>query len=205
MTAFPRIVSYLLHPVFMPMIGLVLMLHTGSYLDITLSWEVKRNLYLLFAINTIGMPILSLFLMRFSRMISSLELKEREERTFPFVMTLVYYGLTYYLLRDTGLPAPMLALLLGVMIAICLVTIINVWWKISIHMVGVAGLAGGFTAFALTSQLPIWWPLILIFLGVGLTGTSRLLLKAHSSGQVYAGIILGFIVEFVVVYYEWNI
>jgi len=188
----------------MPLLGFALVLHTGSYLDLTISWDFKKKLYMLLALNTVAMPLVSLVVMRLSKMIGSYHMPTREERTIPFLVILIYYGLTYYLMTRGELPALLLSMLVGVMVALFAAILINFKWKISIHSLAVGGLAGGFMAFALITGISNWWPLLVLLLLCGVVGTSRLLLNAHSSGQVYAGLLVGFLAEFLAVYLEWG-
>jgi len=204
MTRAARIISYVFHPIFMPTLGLALILHTGSYYDLTLKTDLKWGLYKIFLINTVAMPLVSLLLMKLSRMISSFEMHRREERTVPFVMILIYYGLTFYLLRNSDLPPLYASFLFGIMLALVLVTIINLFWKISVHMVGIAGLAGGFLAFVFKTGIEGLLPFILLVLATGLVGSSRLWLGAHETRQVYAGAVLGFAVEYLVISFEFS-
>ena len=74
--------------------------------------------------------------------------------------------------------------------------LITFFWKISIHAIGISGLAGAFLGFS-----ELLFPIqngegitiinILLLLLVGVICSARLYLKAHSFLQIIAGITLG--------------
>jgi membrane-associated phospholipid phosphatase len=74
--------------------------------------------------------------------------------------------------------------------------IVNLKWKISLHMIGIGGLCGGVTSMFIMLQEgnPLW--LALLFLCAGTLGTARLILQAHNSLQILAGFVAGFAIEF---------
>ena len=69
--------------------------------------------------------------------------------------------------------------------------IVNVWVKVSTHTAAIGGMAGALVAFSLIFSFnPVWW-LCLIILVSGLVGTSRMILRQHSLGEVVGGFLLG--------------
>ena len=97
-----------------------------------------------------------------------------------------------------------LSFLFGGLILMLLSLIISLKWKISLHSVGISGMTAGFLAFT-TSMGPIqnFTYLIaingLLLIIMGIVASTRLVLKAHKPLEVYAGLILGFVVEYFVV------
>ena len=87
-------------------------------------------------------------------------------------------------------------------VLILILTIITVFWKISIHSAAIGGVVG--FIFALGMIHPIvnfTFILAFIILIAGLVIYSRLMLNAHTPWQVYAGAVLGFLVCFMSIYY----
>ena len=71
--------------------------------------------------------------------------------------------------------------------------IVNVWWKVSTHTAAIGGVAGALFAFAEYFGFnPIWW-LCLVFIIAGLVGSSRMILRQHTLGQVVGGFWIGFV------------
>ena len=73
--------------------------------------------------------------------------------------------------------------------------LVNLRWKISIHMLGIGGLMGMAFGFAWIFQLHMVNVLMLMAVLAGALGTARLILKAHSPAQVYTGFMSGFMIE----------
>ena len=80
-------------------------------------------------------------------------------------------------------------------------TIITVFWKISIHSMGMCGVLGFLLALNLKSpeSLPVWSVLIWM-LCTGMTMSSRLYLNVHKPVEIYWGAILGFLFCFFAIY-----
>jgi membrane-associated phospholipid phosphatase len=81
---------------------------------------------------------------------------------------------------------------------------ITFFWKISIHAIGISGLAGAFLGFSellfpIQNGEEITIINILLLILVGVVCSARLHLKAHSFLQIIGGITLGFVVEYIVV------
>jgi membrane-associated phospholipid phosphatase len=77
--------------------------------------------------------------------------------------------------------------------------IINVWWKISTHSAAIGGFAGALIAYSFKwSFNPVWW-LCLILIVAGLVGTSRMILRQHTLGQVVGGFGVGLVCAFVMI------
>ena len=202
MTAVARAVSLLFHPLFLPTYGLYLIFNGDSYLNYMTPEESKRALYTYFFLNTVVMPGLSIWVMKYSKMISSFQLENRKERTVPFIVTLFYFGLTYFLIKSIPLPPALFAMHTGVMLTVALAILINFKWKISIHMLGIGGLLGGILALSINLQYNAMGQICLILLVAGLVGSSRLWLKAHHPAQVYVGALVGFLIQFELVRME---
>ena len=71
---------------------------------------------------------------------------------------------------------------------------INLFWKISIHMMGIGGFTGMMLTMASLYKTDLTW----VYIGIitaGLVGFSRLQMNAHSIKQVALGFVLGILSE----------
>ncbi len=189
----------------MPLLGLFLLFVYDPYLRMFAASEAKFSLFMVFAINTVAIPGLSFLILVRSKMVSSIDMAGRKERFLPFGLTLMYYGLTYYLIYGKGVPEIVMSLLIGVMVALVVITLITLKWKVSIHMLGVGGLVGGMMALSQLNGLNYNHIIALIIFMAGLVGTSRLVLKAHEPFEVYLGFVIGLVCEYCALRYEWVI
>lgn len=186
-------ISILLHPLFMPVLALWAAMQLDPHLSYFLS--AKAQWFTLGMVTMMGVvfPLTSMLLLRRAGLITSLEMPHRQERIAPFVMTLIYYGMTYYLLRQTRLDGTVLGLFSGAMLALLFTTFITMRWKISVHLVGIGGLVGTIAGIAELHSMPMLFWLACSIVLAGLLGTARLLTGSHVPAQVYAGGVLGFV------------
>ena len=121
----------------------------------------------------------------------------QDERTIPYVYTVVCYGFWAYFLRGTmGLPDLMLWVSLGAIVALVIVTVVNRWWKISAHLTGMGGLLGGVCSYAIYySVLPSGLMAILMLAALVLM-YARIYLGAHTALQVVCGMLVGLVSTF---------
>lgn len=203
---FSKTLSVVFHPIFMPLFTIWLMFNSDNLLDAHYTGSEHRRIYAVFFITTVLMPAISFYILRYNKLVSSFAMNKREERFMPYLATLVYYGVLYYLLRSSQFPWVFLSAMFGSMLILVLVTIINLRMKISAHAAGIAGAAG---VYAVLMKYSWVFGGIHIFAGLlvlcGLVCSARLSLHAHRHSEVYLGALLGFFVEFVVMNYKWSI
>ncbi len=97
-------------------------------------------------------------------------------------------------------------LLVGTMaiIALCVIvlTIITVFWKISAHITGLAGMLAMIVVLAIKYDFNILiYPMIVTIMACGAVATARLSLGAHKPSEIYGGFIYGFSFCFIAYYY----
>ena len=204
MTVFlSKLISLLFHPVFMPILGLWLVLETEGFYQILFSASQKKVLYLLFLVLTVVMPLVSMMVLVRNRFVSGFHMPQREERFIPYIQSTIYFGMLYYFVRSNGLIGPFAAGILGTIVVLVLLTLINIRTKLSAHMAGVAGVTGIMAGMIRNGMIPdaILTVCALLIL-CGLVGTARLSLKAHRPAEIYLGGALGFLVEFTMVGYD---
>lgn len=186
-----RIISYLLHPLLMPTLAMLLLLQQSAYFVMMLPESFRWSLLALIFGNTFLLPAILIWIMLKKGLISSMQIPERSERTYPFIITALSYIVTYFMLSNIGLPPVYLLFVLGGAVLIVFAAIVNLFWKISVHMLGIGGLLGGFIGLMLIRQ--IYSPMLIVILIIlgGLTGFARLKLNTHTEAQVYAGFLSG--------------
>ena len=194
MDYFARIISYLFHPLLITTYGVVLLINIDSQLYLFIPFKLKIILCLLTLTFTFIFPVFNSWLLVKTKFISSIHMHQKEERNISYMITLVFYIAVYYLLREIQVFPVFKVLLLGASVSLALAYIINFYWKISAHMVGIGGLCGLLLALSERMDVTLVFPLVLFIAGV--VGFSRLVLNAHTEAQVYVGFLLGFIATF---------
>ncbi len=115
----------------------------------------------------------------------------KRERIYPFLLTIIIYATIAYRFNELPYPIELNMVLITATIALAAAFIINLAWKISIHSIGIAGLAGILYYGGLSSKFSIMLPFIVVVLLAGAIGTARLLVTNHTKEQALAGYAVG--------------
>lgn len=186
-----HILSWVLHPIMMPTYAILLMFSQDAFFVLILPGKLKLVLAGLIFANTFLLPLIFIWMMRRRGIISGWQMPERSDRTFPFAITALFYIATIIMMQNLGLHGVYFLFITGGAILIIIALIINFFWKISIHMMGMGGLAGGFIGLSLRMLIDAPGLILLLFALSGLVGFARLKLNTHNSTQVYTGFIAG--------------
>jgi membrane-associated phospholipid phosphatase len=190
----------------MPFLGVLLVFKFHDYFSILYRQDLVNTLLIVGALLTILFPLISIFVLYKSKMISDLQLTKKEERITPILVTLCYYFAYYYFISKVdGLSETILAGYLGGCIALLISAFITPRWKISLHAQGISSLAGMFIGITQATFVNQPQEIIILIICVGLVGTSRLILHKHTITQVLAGTVLGFVVPYLFVVNGWVI
>lgn len=149
---------------------------------------------------TILFPLITIYVMKSSKMITSVHMPTKEERRWPLLFGTFFFCLAYIIISEVtekfsgtdGLKNIAMAGIATMMIC----TLVNLFYKLSIHMAGIGGVTGMVVAFAPQAEMNMTYIIMGMVLVAGLVGFARLKLSAHSSGQVAAGYAAGFISQF---------
>ena len=140
------------------------------------------------------LPALVIAVMVWLKWISDYEVDKKEERLIPYLVTIVSLVFTLCFFIAMWAPYWLLGMVAGAIVALCIGMLINFYWKISAHGIGIGGLSG--LLFAIAPNLNVTFALPLFtgsIIAAGLVGTARLILRRHTLGQVLGGFLIGFI------------
>lgn len=191
------VLSVLFHPLLMTTYGcafLLFGLHDSVYDFLTPAPIKWRITLLVFAVSFI-LPVLNIYLLyKFERLPSFL-FSDRRQRTFPYLLSALFYFGLFYLLLDISIWNSIKLFIAGAGIAILICSLINLRYKISAHMVGLGGLFGMLLSVSYLLKMDITLYFVAVVLLAGLVGASRILLKEHNSGELFSGFVLGWLVQ----------
>jgi hypothetical protein len=154
-------------------------------------WQLKMRLFGLFWV-TAFFPAFAVFLLWKLKFVENIFLRSQKERIIPYVITMFFYWWMFYLSRNfTDQPAVLKFFYMGIFIASAIGLVINNYFKISLHGMGVGGALAAVILFSFHYQLPMGLIIAATTLITGLVCTSRLIASDHSSRDVYTGLIVG--------------
>lgn len=193
-----KLLSIVLHPVLMPTYALYFLLNHSTYFETTTSHFEKSALYSIILLNTLLLPVLISYILVKRGWIHSFEMAKREERVIPYISNAILLVVAYYMMRNLMLPKIFYLMILGAAASVTIAVIINLKWKISIHMIGIGAIVGTFFGLSTFILVDLRFPILIAIIIAGLLGSARLTLGAHSSMQIYAGFFIGFFCEYVI-------
>ncbi len=188
-----NLLSYVFHPVFVPLYVIAFLLFVEPFLFIGASFQAKVLTLGRAFVNYTFFPLVSVLLLRGLNLIGSIKLENRKDRVVPFVVCSIWYFWIWYVWRGLpGVPHYFVVFSFSVFIASSVGLLANIYIKISMH--GIAW--GTATAFLVVLTLNAFSSNITLYLACallvsGLVGTARLLLFAHTPREYYWGLIVG--------------
>lgn len=196
---FSEMLSILLYPLWMPTYGIIFlcaaMAHT-SLLPLT-------PIYWLFAVGgtlffTGIVPLLIILVLRFLGMVKDMMIEDSRQRTVPYMLcSLCMICWCLYLQRVMHMPLGVLTSAWASVFILLIMTIINLRWKISIHMATYGCLMTAITAYMLENgigSLSFCCGMVLL---AWLLMCARVQLNAHTPAQVSVGLLLGILVPMI--------
>ena len=203
--------SVLFHPLLMITYMIIIMLMVDPYMFGFNSVEGGMLEVVRAFFSTFFIPAIAVLLMKGLGFISSLNMKTREERIGPYIVTGIFYLAYFYAMyRNPDMPSIYKVFLLGSVIGLFLAFFLNLFTKISAHGVGMGGLLGMVLITIFRTKQPSFFIqlgsplevslntlLILTIIFCGVVGTSRLLLNAHEPKDLYGGFLVGMTTQFI--------
>ena len=186
MKVFSNLISYLLHPLFIPIGGTIAyFLITPKYTPL----EIQSASILPIFILTVIIPIVTFFILKNVGLVNSIFLETATERKYPLYIHASILLLILYKVIPNNYVSELYFYftgLLGATVACLLLLLFN--FKTSLHAVGVSGL--------------LMYLIIAISIFIVLTGavlTARLYLKAHTRIELIIGVFIGLISQLLTV------
>ncbi len=188
-----EIISMIFTPLIIPTYAVCYCINL-PYIAIQSSLSARIMVSLAILCITCMIPIISIaFLYKYGK-ISDPGVNQQKDRLIPYIITIISYIVGAIYLTEVNAPKWIPMFLIGGGLAAITSLLINLKWKISAHGAGMGGLVAlFFTIWANEyAQEDYMLATSIVILLTGLVGTSRLILKRHTLGQVLAGTINGF-------------
>lgn len=195
MKKFHEIISLVFQPLLMPTYAMILLMNMDIFTIMPLFWRmVAITGTLLF---TGLLPAIPILLMMKHGEVNDLFISKKEERTMPYLFSLLAYVFwALFMWRTLQFPTFIVAMGVGSAASILVVILINMRWKISAHATGIGGFCASIFGVCYRTAINPVWLFVVILIISGLVALSRLELKAHTPSQVLVGYILGFALVF---------
>ena len=188
-----KIISHIFHPLLVPTVGFIILFYSGTYLSY-LPFNIKAWITSIVFVCTFFIPLMFILFLRYQEIINQIRMKERKDRYLPIIISFFLFVFCFYLIRRIDIPSMFYSFMLGGIFTLLITFFITLWFKISLHMIGMGGLMALIIFISFYLKVNLSFYLILVVLFTGITGTARLHLEAHKPIEVYSGFVMGFVV-----------
>lgn len=188
---FSRVVSVLLHPLWLPVLSMLVLLNSDFYFNNFISQQGVYYLLTLVSLDNVGVPLVFIFLLKMFKLIESYSMKIQHERQGPLLFSAAFMVVSARLINQAELPSYYWFFLLCTAIVTGLAFVINTRYRISLHMLGWGSFTGILLSLLVIYKTNVLWLLPISFFLSGLVGWARLKEESHNNAQVYIGYVMG--------------
>ena len=199
---FGHFFSVILHPVFVPVyvVAFLLFIHPDAFTGF--SADARFKTLLIIGVNVVFFPLLAVLLLRAVGFISSIHLITRRDRIIPYIAVGIFYFWAYTVFKEQPqYPDLLVFFLLGIFLASSAGLLANIYFKVSMHALGMGGMVGFFVVLFFKQSILMSWPLALSILLAGAVCTARLMVSTHKPRDLYLGLLLGMLSQFLAAVY----
>lgn len=195
---FAHLFSYIFHPLFIPLYVtfFLVFIHTTYFVG----FGIKEKIWLLVRVSytMIFFPLVTVLLLKGLGFIDSVFLKTQRDRIIPYIACGIFFFWTYLVFRNQPeIPTILTSFSFAVFISSSAALMANIYFKISMHAIGLGGVLGMFFVIMQQNNMLMTVPLSIAFLITGLVCTSRMIVSDHSPKEIYTGLALGIICQLV--------
>ncbi len=198
MRFFAHLISVVFHPLLIVSYVMALLLFVHPLLFSELDRREKLFKMISVFFTTVFLPLFSVFLAWRLKFVRSVQMKSSRDRIIPYVMVMIYYFWIWYVFENQPEnPDMTVHFMLGAFLAVCGGWLCNIFFKISMHAIAMGGLLVFGLLFSFTDPYASGLYLSGAVLAAGLVCTSRLIVSDHSSFEIYSGLLIGALTQFI--------
>jgi hypothetical protein len=187
-----KLISVLFHPLFVPIYFVWFLLFIHPLAFIGFSSVQKFQTLVIVCINLTIFPLVSVLLLKALGFIESIFLKTQKDRIIPYIACGIFFFWAFTVFKEqTKYPMILVVFILGIFLASSAALLANIYFKVSMHAIGMGGLLGIFAVLFYNNNLSMAWPMALVLIISGIVCTARLLLNTHTPKDIYAGLLIG--------------
>ncbi len=193
-----HVVSILFHPLFVPVYVVYFIIFVHPHYFSGFSTPDKAQVILIVLLNAVFFPLLSVLLLKGVGFIQSVFLHTQKDRIIPYMACSIFFFWTYHVFREQNqYPIVLTAFFFGILLSASAALMANIYYKISMHAIGMGGLIGIGLVIMKSNTMLMTWPLCIALLIAGLVCTSRLIVSNHTNREIYMGLVFGLLCQLV--------
>ena len=193
-----NIVSYLFHPLFIPIGGTILYFIVAPYSTL----EIQSGNILPIFILTVIIPIIFFLILKNLGVIHSIFLPTIEERKYPLYISCILFLMILYKVIPNNYVHELFYFFTGLLTATATALILLfLKFKTSMHLLGMGSILMFMVGLSIHFEVNITLAISLFVLFTGLVTTSRLYLKAHNRVELFIGFLIGCCSQLIILKY----
>ncbi len=197
--SFARFFSVIFHPILIPLYSILIILYMFPYRYVHVpdkTWNVTIGVILAM---TMLIPAIVILILKKLEIVEDYDISLQKQRIFPYLIFFFFYLMTFLTIRPklngslVFLEDSLIAsIMLGATISLCLAFFLNNFLKVSVHTMGVTNLFMVVCLLSGNTHQVTFFLLLITIIAIGVTGSARIYLRAHTPREVYYGLFCGF-------------
>ena len=195
---FAHVFSYIFHPLFIPfyVCWFLAFVHPSCFSGFDTAG--KARVLLSVVVNAIFFPAVTVLLLKALGFIESVFFRSQKDRILLYISSMIFFFWAQYSLREQpGVPRLVVAFMFGVFISSAAALIANIYFKVSMHAIGMGGLIGMALVITQQNTMLMTWPMSAALLIAGLVCTSRMIVSDHTPKEIYCGLLIGIVCQLI--------
>jgi len=185
-------ISYLFHPVFIPVYVVAFMVYIHPYLFAGFSPFDKTRTLVMSIVAYTFFPVVTVLLLKGLKFINSIRLQTQKDRIIPLIACGIWYFWIWYVWNNlSDYPKETRVFALAVWIASCLALMGNIIMKISLHAISCGVALAFILLLGFSEDLNFTVYISTAFLISGIICTARFAVSDHTAGEIYWGLFIG--------------
>lgn len=187
------IVSYVLHPIFIPVYMAWFLINIQPYLFSGFSEWKKTTTMIQFLVMYAFFPLVTTLLLKGLGFIQTIQLRTQRDRIIPYVACMLYYFWVWYVLyKQPDYPPAIIHFSLAVFLASIGGLMANIYMKVSMHAIAAGVMVVFILSLAFSQPTGFGVYISVALLAAGLVCTARFIVSDHTQKEVYIGLLIGF-------------
>lgn len=198
-----KAVSYIFHPVFIPVyiVFFLLYVHPGVFAGFS-SW--KKTIVLFQAlVPYILFPVVTVLLLKALNFIDSIFLITRKDRIIPYIAcNLWYFWIWYVWHNQPEYPSEVVILAMSIFLASVFGMLANIYMKVSMHGIAMGVMICYMVLLSVLQPASFGMYISAAFFVGGIVCTARLIISNHTQKEIYAGLLCGFLAVMLAIWFN---
>lgn len=196
-----RIISWVFHPVFVPVYVVYFLVFVHPYMFIGFPEKAKVLSVMLAAVVSFTLfPLITVGLLKALKFIDSIYLRTQKDRVIPLIACMTWYFWIAYVWSNFGktqasidMPHEAVQFAMAAFISTVIGLMVNIKMKVSLHAISIGLVVAFFTSMAFSQDINSGNYLVVVYLAAGLVCTARFIVSDHTPAEIYGGLLTGIV------------